>query len=317
MHSHQQSRRQFIQNAGLAAGLFPLLTNVSQGAEPSAVSFGFTLYGMRALPVAQALRVCSEIGYDSVELACMTDWPSAPEKLTSEGRKELQRQLTDARLTVASLMENVSPLADDQTHAANLDRLKRACGLGHELAPQSPPLIETVLGGKPAEWEQVRDKMATRLQDWAKIAESEKTVIALKPHVSGALHTPDGAVWLMDRLKNPWLRLAYDFSHFELQGLQLKESLQSMLSQSVFIHVKDTEGTAAKFQFLLPGDGRTDYTAYFQQLKSAHYRGPLVVEVSGQIHLRPGYDPVAAAKHCYAKIAPVLESTGLRVGKKV
>ncbi len=309
---HALSRRRFLRHVGLTASLIPAVAGLSRADEPKTVRFGFTLYGMRSLPVAEALRVCGEIGYDSVELACMTDWPSAPEVLTSEARVELRRQLADAKLTVASLMENVSPLGDEKAHAAVLERLKRACALGHELSPHAPPVIETVLGGKPADWDRVRDTMATRLEDWGKIAEAEKTVIALKPHVSGALHTPDGAVWLMDRLKTPWLRLAYDYSHFELQGLPARESLKAMLPQTSFIHIKDTQGTAAKFQFLLPGDGRTDYAPYFQQLQQAGYRGPIVVEVSGQLHTKPGYDPIAAAKHCYAKLAPILKQAGLR-----
>lgn len=309
------SRRSFLQQVGLTAGLLPTLALAQPAAKPTSVNFGFTLYGMRSLPVAEALRVCSEIGYDSVELVCMSDWPSAPESLTSAVRGDLKKQLADAKLVVASLMENVSPLADESIHRGNVDRLKRACELARDLAPQSPPVVETVLGGKPAEWDQVREKMATRLGDWAKVAEAAKVVIALKPHVAGALHTPDGAAWLMEQLKSPWLRLAYDYSHFELQDIPLKGSLDTMLPQTAFIHLKDTSGTAAKFQFLLPGDGRTDYATYFQQLKLAGYAGPLVVEVSGQIHTRPGYDPVAAAKRCYANMAPILDKSGLRKAK--
>lgn len=310
--SHQWTRRRFLQQVGWTAGLMPSLALAAPAAKSTAVSFGFTLYGMRSLPVAEALRLCSGIGYDSVELACMPDWPSAPESLSATIRMELRKQLADAKLVVSSLMENVSPLSEESVHRANVDRLKRACELACDLAPQSPPVIETVLGGKPAEWDQVREKMVVRLGDWARIAEAAKVVIALKPHVAGALHTPTGAAWLMEQLKSPWLRLAYDYSHFELQDIPLKPSLEAMLPQTVFIHVKDTTGTAARFQFLLPGDGHTDYATYFQQLKSAGYGGPLVVEVSGQIHTKPGYDPIAAARRCYANMAPILDQSGLR-----
>lgn len=316
LQTHAWSRRRFLQHVGLAAGLLPTVALAEPTAKAMTVNFGFTLYGIRALPVADALRVCSEIGYDSVELVCMSDWPSAPESLTPTARGELRKQLADSKLVVASLMENVSPLAEESIHRTNVDRLKRACELARDLVPESPSIIETVLGGKPAEWEQVREKMVTRLGDWARAAEAAKVVIALKPHVAGALHTPDGAVWLMEQLKSPWLRLAYDFSHFELQGFPRQASLEAMLPHTVFIHVKDTSGTAAKFQFLLPGDGRTDYAGYFQQLKAAGYVGPLVVEVSGQIHMKPGYDPIAAAKRCYANIAPILDKSGLRKSAK-
>lgn len=311
-HSVALSRRHFLLQGVLAGAAWTSLANRGFAAEPAGVDFGFSLYGMRKLPVKEALRVCSEIGYDSVEIACMPDWPSAPESLSAADRKELREQLSGSRLTLASLMENVSPLADDKTHAANLERLQRACQLGRDLAPDATPIVETVLGGQPAKWEQVRDQMVNRLHDWAKVAASENSVIALKPHVAGALHTPEGAGWLMEQLKSPGLRLAYDYSHFELRNIPLQGSLAAMLPQTVFVHVKDTSGTTDKFQFLLPGDGRTNYVDYFQRLKSAGYRGPIVVEVSGQLHSKPDYDPIQAARRSYANLAPLMERAGIR-----
>ena len=305
-------RRRFLKQSLFGAAALATLPGVGFSREPAEVTFGFSLYGMRKLTVKEALRVCAEIGYDCVELACMADWPSAPETLSAADRQELRSQLNGSGLELGGLMENVAAVADDQTHAANLERLKRACELGHDLAPESTPIVETVLGGQPAAWEQTREKMVERLQDWGQVAAAQKAIIALKPHVGGALHTPDGAVWLMQQLKSDWLRLAYDYSHFELRALPLKASLDAMLPQAKFIHVKDTAGNAGKFQFLLPGDGRTKYSDYFGELKSRGYAGPMVVEVSGQLHTRADYDPVQAAKRSYANLAPLLKEAGIR-----
>ena len=309
------TRRQFVRQSailGLAGSGIPnLCAEPKQAEKQTALTFGFTLYGMRKLPLNEAIKVSGEIGYDSVELACMADWPGAPEALSKAARTELSKRLADQHVAVSSLMENLSPLVDEKSHTANLERLKRACELGHDVAPQATPIIETVLGGKPAEWDQVRNKMAERLQDWGKVAEAGRTVFALKPHVGGALHTPEGAKWLKEQLKSPWLKLAYDYSHYQLRSLGLKESLETILPETAFIHVKDSQGDAAKFQFLLPGDGRIDYREYFRLLKSHGYAGPLVVEVSGQLHTRPDYDPVAAAKKSYANLAPILMEAGI------
>src|SRR5712691_5373643 len=54
---------------------------------------GFSLYGMRRLPIADALRTCADIGYECVELAVMVDWPCAPEMLSTEQRRELKQHL--------------------------------------------------------------------------------------------------------------------------------------------------------------------------------------------------------------------------------
>ena len=306
------SRRGFVARGLVAGALLPWVVRRAAAAEPAEVQFGFSLYGMKSLTLQAAVQVCAEIGYDSLELACLPGWAGAPENLSPAARRTLREQLVASRLSVASLMENLSPLVDERTHAVHLERLKRACELGHDLAPDSIPIVETVLGGKPAEWLQVRDRMVVRLREWAKVAESQKAIIALKPHVGGALHSPEGALWLMEQLQSPWLRLAYDYSHFQVRQLGLLPTLEPMLPKTAFIHVKDAEGTADQFQFLLPGDGKTNYAEYFQHLKQAGYRGPLVVEVSGQIHSLPGYEPIQAARRCYANLAPVLEKAGIR-----
>ena len=309
---HGMTRRNFTAQMALAgAALLVPQPSIAADEKPTAVNFGFTLYGMRKLPITEAIQVCADIGYGSVELACMADWPGAPEVLSKALRIEIINRLQNTGIEVASLMENLSPLAEAKIHEANLERLKRTFELGHDLSPNSTPVVETVLGGKPAEWEQVKGRMVERLHDWARIAEAGKTTIALKPHVGGALHSPEGAQWLMEQLSSPWLKLAYDFSHFELRGRVLTETLDLMLPQTAFIHVKDTQGDASKFQFLLPGDGKTDYLTYFRYLKQKSYSGPIVVEVSGQLHSRADYDAVAAAKKSYAKLAPILAETGL------
>jgi inosose dehydratase len=158
--------------------------------------------------------------------------------------------------------------------------------------------------------------MADGLKEWAHVAEQDKTVLAVKAHVGGALHTPQDAKWLVDEVDNRWVRLTYDFSHFQLRNYRLDESLKTMIDDAVFIHVKDTSGTADKFQFLLPGDGKIDYVAYFNQLKAHKYHGPVVVEVSGQIHSKPGYDPLQAARHSYDNLAPAFRQAGLRQATK-
>ena len=72
---------------------------------------------------------------------------------------------------------------------------------------------------------------------------------------------------------------------------------------AVFIHVKDAKGSADKFEFLLPGEGTTDYTAYAKLVAGSRYTGPVVVEVSGMVSNKQGYDPNAAAKASYTALA--------------
>src|SRR5207247_1158925 len=130
---------------------------------PSRPMLGFSLYGMRSLPITDALRTCADIGYECVELAVMVDWPCAPEKLSAEQRRELKQQLADRGLRLASLMENLPLLVEGEAHRKNLDRLRQAVQLSRDLAPPQTPLIETVLGGSPDKWPMLKGKFIERL----------------------------------------------------------------------------------------------------------------------------------------------------------
>ena len=303
------TRREFLHATVASAGLAAL----AFAAPSDRIGFSFSLYGMRSLKVTEALKVCAEIGYSGIELACLKDWPCDAAALTKVDRAAIRTQLNDLALDLPSLMENLGLVVPEAQHQTNLERLKAACELAHDLAPDQAPLIETVLGGKPTEWESLRDKMVVALKDWERVASSHKTVVAIKAHISGALHTPQDAKWLVQQIDSPWIRLVYDYSHFQRQKLDLNESLAAMIRETVFVHIKDNITIDGKTEFALPGDARDiDYAEYLTLLRNGGYRGAVVVEVSAQVFGKPGYDPVAAAKRCYANIQPAFIKAGLR-----
>ena len=47
------------------------------------------------------------------------------------------------------------------------------------------------------------------------------------------------------------------------------------------------------------------------EVKDGDNRGHTVVEISGQISSRPDYDAVAAAKHSYRNVAPLMAQAGV------
>lgn len=304
------SRRDVLRAIG--AGLF--ISGSAKAAAPVRIPFAFSLYGMKTLPVAQGLKVCADIGYSGVELACMKDWPCDAAVLTPADRKKLRAQLDECALELPCLMENLGLAVPEVQHAANLERLKLIGELAHDLSAEGEPtpIVETVLGGKPDQWDNLKPRMVDALGDWERVARQTRTVIAIKAHASGALHRPDDALWLVRQIDSPWIKLVYDYSHFERQGLPLKETLTRMLPETVFVHIKDNITTNGKTEFVLPGDGATDYGEYLQLLRDGGYRGAVCVEVSAQVSGKPGYNPVIAAEQCFLKLRPAFERAGLR-----
>jgi len=120
------------------------------------------------------------------------------------------------------------------------------------------------------------------------------------------------AIWLVKQVGSPRIRICYDYSHFYVEGFQLESSVRELFPYIAFIAVKDSAGTPEKHDYLLPGDGKTDYLSYFRLLKELRYSGYIGVEVSAMIHRKPGYEPVPTARTCYERLAPIFQKAGIR-----
>ena len=301
LSSLHPTRREFVSRT--AAGAVALAVSPALRAAPARPEFdvGFSLYGMKTLPLAEAVATCARIGYRNVELTLDAGYPTEPSKFDAAARTELRRQLQQLGLTVSGLMLNLN-LADSKLHANNLAAIKTAAQLAHDVQPSAPPPIETVTRGRPAEWEALKAGMVERAHAWGDAAAAGRVRIVIKSHVSGAVHLPGQLRWLLEQAGRPALRAAYDYSHYEARGLPTAETWRTLASLTDFVHVKDNVGDAQKPKFVLPGEGRTDYGALFRVFRSTGYRGPVVVEVSSQVFNVPGYDPVRAAEKSYAAL---------------
>jgi inosose dehydratase len=303
--THAINRRTFLQSqASFVAGAAIVGSARRAAAAEPTIALGFSLYGMRSLELDAAVAACAEIGYTAVELAVMAGWPADSATLSKDARRRLRDRIGSLGLALPALMENLPLDVDEPTHQRQLDRIKSAAELAHDVAIGSPPIIETILGGKPGEWDSIKAQFAQRLGDWLKIAAAADATIAVKPHRLGAMNTPADAVSLVSQLGSGRLTLVYDFSHFEHRGMSIADTLRTMLPHTRFVHVKDSRVDGNRVQFLLPGAGATDYAALFTHLREMGYRGSVCVEVSGQIHNRKDYDPLRAARFCYEKLSP-------------
>ncbi len=296
------TRRSFLRTtaavaAAAAARTFPAALPAAPTA--AAPALGFSLYGMKSLALPDALAACARIGYRSVELSLLPGYPTEPRLLRPADVAGIRRSLGQHRLGVAGLMLNLSLLAAPAAHAANLDAIAEAAALAHELDPAAPPPLETVLGGKPENWLPARDGMLAQLRDWGRVAAANRITLALKAHALHAVNAPDRLLWLLGRAESPALAVAYDHSHYALAGLGVADSLRPLAARTAFVHVKDAHRDRGAVRFLLPDAARTDYVAYFRDLRAAGLSLPVVVEVSSQLFNQPGYDPVAAAESSF------------------
>ena len=291
-------------------------------------------YGMKSLSVEEAMRAIAGIGFDGFELCAIPEWDSTPAQMGAERRKGVGSLLKETGLRLVAVMENVPPHADDKQHAFGRERLKGALLLARDLVPDQKPLVQTVLGG--GKWDEVKTMFLDRVGDWAKLAKELDATICIKPHRFGAMSTPEQAAWLIEqlgdqagasgegvdlpmpdggepnggpqrpRVKPSRIQMVYDYSHYAFRDLTIEATIQQARGRVAYVAMKDALQSGDKVTFALPGESELfDQAAIIRALKASGYRGDYCCEVSSQLSLQPGYDPIQAAKTCYRNMAPL------------
>jgi len=272
-------------------------------AQTRRLPFGFSLYGMKTLPWRDGLAQVARIGYRCTELCLRAGWDTEPKLLAKADRAEIRRRTGDLGLELSSVMENLGLARPGGNREANLDRLRAAAEVCYECSPGPTALIETTVGGRPDSWEAMRNAMADELSAWSRKIEELKITLAIKAHSKTAVSRPEHLQWLAGQVQSPRLKFVYDFSHFAAFGLDMRKTMEQIVPRAVFVHIKDTIGTAPNHHFVLPGDGPVDFKLYVRNLIELGYSGPVIVEVSVDVFDRPNYDPVKAAEHVWQKIS--------------
>jgi len=309
---------------------------------------GYSTWGMPTVPIEMAVRCCAALGFDSLELTvCRSvgEFPNRSAELDSLDGPARQRirQLYEAHGLKLPAVAGHTPLlvADPAAVRASMDRLKRTIDLCADLAgPEGPPALNTTTGGRPDQWEAVRETLAERSAELADYAARRGVMVALEPHVGAALDRPERALWLLQRVGSPYLRLNFDISHFNVVGIPIEDSVPALAPLSVHTHVKDEtfrpvaedegapdplqrpylgqardpQGRLVEYRFLVPGEGVFDYGRYLRAMHVAGYRGAITVEISVQVQRRPGYDPLAAAAQSYRVLQDAFWAAGVPRG---
>src|SRR5262249_43444789 len=153
--------------------------------------------------VREAISHIAKIGYKALSLTLMPTWDTEPKLLSKTGRAEIRKQIGDLGLVLATVQESVRLLpGPNTTREKTLERLREAAVLAHELSRGAPAVIETTLGGRPADWEEIKRRMADELGVWAKTLEPLETVVAIEGHVGQAADRPEKMIWIFDQVKS-------------------------------------------------------------------------------------------------------------------
>ena len=227
----------------------------------SLIKLGYGTYGMRELEVTNILERLKNIGYESLEITVSSGWPTTPQALSKKDRKDLSQKIRDLGFTPSPVMALLNLCVEGDERMTMLEDFRAACELAQDLNWGDEHAVVTSTLGKPQlAWDTGRDQITEMLVELADIAQRQKVVLAVEPHVGAALDSPEKAVWLMKKTDHPHLRLNFDISHFHVQGMDTQQCISQCMPYAVHIHIKDgykTQDGSVVFQ--LPGEGNFDF----------------------------------------------------------
>ncbi len=273
---------------------------------------GYCTWGMMNVDIEQAIPAAARIGYHGIELAVTPRWPTDLDTLDAGKRQRIAQLLAEYHLVLTAVAGHTSMCESDAAqNQANLKRLRDSIDLTAELAqPGEQSIMVSLIGGREDEWEVKKELVAERVFALGEYAASRGVILAVEPHSGTAFDHPDKALWLMQKLNHPAVRLNFDISHFDIIGIGIDECVPQMAPWSIHTHVKDQRGRYPQHEFLTPGSGPFDFVHYLSAMHQAGYTGFIGMEVSVMVQRKAGYDPFIDAALGYYALRHAFNASG-------
>tara|TARA_A100001037_G_scaffold215564_1_gene193506 strand:- start:3020 stop:3862 length:843 start_codon:yes stop_codon:yes gene_type:complete len=263
------------------------------------MKLGFSTWAMPKVPIDTSLKFLSETGYDGVTIAVLPQFTTSLDSLKFEERKRILNLSKKYSIPIISVM-SFTNLMDENKEALNqnINFVKESINLANNWEVEN---VITGIGGKPGELNDSKklNEFINRISELGLIAKSKGVTIALEPHVDQAVEKPDQIVDIIKKINMDSIRSNFDISHFNVQGVDVKESIEKVLPYSVACDVKDEKGVVPNWSFVAPGEGDFDYVNYLKCMKEKNYKGFITIEISFQVQGNPKYNPLHTAKNSY------------------
>ena len=281
------------------------------------MKIAYGTYAMPTVPLEEAFPALARMGYDGVEIFIgATHLGATPDQMDTARRKQLRDLLRMNSLGVPALMYTgglYTPSVAD--HEAKIERMRVCAQLARDLGINEPPVLATGFGGRKEEWNDIKDRMAELLHDYAELAKQEDFLLAGEAHCGAAVDRTERIVWLLETVNHPHIRLHFDIVHLFLAGEPIADAVRTLVPYTIHTHITDAikhaDGT---FELLLLGQGELDATTYLRAMDEAGWDGFITLEVSSAIWSREDYEPMAAAQLSYDALSTAVKQTGVRRG---
>jgi inosose dehydratase len=277
------------------------------------MKIGYCTWGMPTVPPDTFIPLLARLGYTGVEPTVIAGYTTELSRLDRAERRRIAQLFTNHGLEMPAIAAQTSMVEREPAiAAAHWKRLTEAVDLASEWALDGmPPAVDTTVGGRSEEWDELKGLLFERMGALVRYGEQRGVVIAAEPHVADMLDSVERVLELLDAIRSPFLKLNFDISHFNVQGVPYQESVAALAPHSVHTHVKSERGRAPHHEFLIPGEAPFDWVGYLHAMRAAGYNGYITAEVSIMVQKRPGYDPLAAAEQTFQTLARAFDEAGI------
>jgi sugar phosphate isomerase/epimerase len=313
----------------------------------------YNTWSMATVPYATFIPALAEIGFGAIAISVVPSYPiggrrvenaGALEHLSPDDRRRIKAAFKERDLELPSIIGNQSLVSDDPAaRKRSIDALRQAIDLCVELTIDSEvPTLNTGTGGQSGDLEDSRTQamIVDGLGELSDYAATHGVLVCIEPHVNAPVDTIERAEWLVKAVGRDALRLDFDVSHFEVQGISMDQSIPRLAPLAGAAEVKDqrwrvmdrdtaaaddgwyvagngrgsatiADGSELEFQFLLGGEGTFDLARYLQLMQKQGFNRPIAFEASVQCQARPDYDALASARSIYQWMAEAWKKAGI------
>lgn len=276
------------------------------------MKLAYSTYALQTVDPFEAIPRVHAMGFDALELNVGDDWPTAPTKLDQDARQRLCDAYQAAGFPSPVLMNLIGLCGFNEDTDAKQRALADTCKLSTDLDfDGGSRVVTTTLGANRGDWNECRERVVDTIVPYARIAEDHGVTLAIEAHVGQELDSPEKAVWFVQQVNRPSVRLNFDHSHFHVLNMDLRHSAELCAPYSVHTHIKDGAMVDGQVQFQLPGEGTLDLAEYFRVVRDVGLDLPITAEVTGQIWKLNDYDPWATAQRCYDLMQAGLRDSGV------
>ena len=230
-------------------------------------------------PIEEALRRIAANGFRHADLICIAGFGQikADELLADfEGRASgIEAVLRETDLTPIAMNMGFGNLHDRRDPAAVERRKVEASAMARLMRRLNVPIASFYPGYKAAAdrpWADVLADEVAGIGDLLAVAGDAGVRFVVEPHYNTVMQTLDQNRDILDAL--PDLHVAYDASHFVMQGIDLADT-RFIMERALHMHARD----AAPGRMCVPtGEGATDFDALLAQVASTGFAGNWSIE---------------------------------------